>query len=292
MGIIFDIQKCSVHDGPGIRTTVFLKGCNIRCLWCHNPESFRMHPQVSYERKSCAGCGKCQEICPCDVFQATATGYQLRAENCTGCERCVRVCKTQSLKIFGKEMLAQDVIKEVKKDVKFYHSSGGVTFSGGEPTLQQDFLLDLLKESKAHNIHTCLETNGIIPSAYLEKINTYVDLYLLDYKATGEDLHKSLTGNSGTQILRTLEYLEKQQKKVILRCPIIQGLNNKTEHFSAIREIEEKYDNIIQVELMPYHALGKHKWDILGLDYQLASLSDATAVEKQAWEEQIRQSDS
>ena len=288
MGIVFDIQKCSVHDGPGIRTTVFLKGCNIRCLWCHNPESFKISPQISVDCKTCTGCGRCITICPNKVHQIISGNHQLHPDACTGCNQCVSGCPTHSLKVFGQEMSTFDIIKEVEKDLKYYHSSGGgVTFSGGEPTLQPDFLYQLLKECKKREIHTCLETNGIIPLSYLKKIEPYVDLYLLDYKATGSDKHKELTGNNGQDVLQTIEYLNRHQRKIILRCPIIQGLNDSSKHFAAIRSLKRRYNNIIQVEIMPYHALGKHKWDSLGLDYQLKNLCDTPPSQKQQWESEI-----
>jgi len=288
MGIVFDIQKCSVHDGPGIRTTVFLKGCNIRCLWCHNPESFKINPQISVDCKTCTVCGLCITICPNKVHQIISGNHQLHPDACTGCNQCVSGCPTHSLKVFGQEMSTFDIIKEVEKDLKYYHSSGGgVTFSGGEPTLQPDFLYQLLKECKKREIHTCLETNGIIPLSYLKKIEPYVDLYLLDYKATGSDKHKELTGNNGQYVLQTIEYLNRHQRKIILRCPIIQGLNDSPKHFAAIRSLKRRYNNIIQVEIMPYHSLGKHKWDSLGLDYQLKNLCDTPPSQKQQWESEI-----
>jgi len=288
MGMVFDIQKCSVHDGPGIRTTVFLKGCNVRCLWCHNPESFETAPQISIDYKTCVNCGQCANACLDNVHQITSKGHQLQVSRCSGCGRCVTICPTHSLKVFGQTMSVEAVMEDVLKDVEYYQASGGgVTISGGEPTVQQDFLLALLRECQKNAIHTCLETNGIIPNDYLEQIEPYVDLYLLDYKATGALKHKELTGNNGEQVLCTLKYLNKKQRETILRCPIIQGLNDDAEHFAAIRRLKQQYNNISQVEIIPYHTLGKHKWESLGLEYQLGYLADASPSEKQRWKAEI-----
>lgn len=288
MGIVFDIQKCSVHDGPGVRTTVFLKGCNIRCKWCHNPESFRVLPNLAYEAKNCIGCGECVLVCHKKTHSLDSGKHEIDFHKCTGCGECLRVCPAKCLKLYGKEMTAEEVIYEVQKDRRYYEGSGGgVTFSGGEPSVQYEFLLSLLLEARKAKLHICLETNGIVSADRWKVLAEYTDLFLLDYKATGEALHKELTGQGNWQMLFNLQYLYQVNKSVILRCPIVPGLNDTKEHFEAIRELKKKYPNIIRAEIMAYHSLGKGKWESIGMEYTLKDLPDAGEKAKFKWEEQI-----
>lgn len=287
-GIIFDIQRFCVHDGPGIRTSVFLKGCMMRCIWCHNPESFELGIQIARDNLKCTSCGKCVEICPQKVHYIENNKIAMNPKNCTKCGKCIDECPQEALRFFGREVNADEVIEEVLKDRKYYESSGGgVTFTGGEPTLQFEFLMELLKKSKESNLHTCLETNGIITHERLEELCQYVDLFLLDYKATGNEDHKKFTGVEPHKVFSTLDYLELREKPVILRCPIIQGLNDTDIHFKTIKEIKSKYKNIQSVEIMPYHSFGKQKWEAIGREYTLAKLESATPELKELWESKI-----
>lgn len=288
-GIVFDIQRFSVHDGPGIRTTVFLKGCNIRCLWCHNPESFSVQPQLSYSGEGCTGCGACVAACSHGVHHLAPGGtHTLHTQVCTACGACAAACPAGLLKIFGREMAPEQVLDEVRKDAKYYAASGGgVTFSGGEPTVQFDFLLSCLRQCREEGIHTCLESNGILPPARLERLLPYLDLVLLDYKATGEALHTRLTGQSNHCVTDTLAALGRAGVPVILRCPIVQGLNDAPAHFARIRSLRREYPNIQAVEVMAYHALGRHKWDALGLSYTLTNLADASEQQKEQWRQWV-----
>lgn len=288
MGVVFDIQKFSMHDGPGIRTTVFLKGCNIRCLWCHNPESFIVAPQLSFNRENCSSCGACIRICPAGVHRMTEEGHQVDFSRCIACGTCIGECPRHCLKIFGKEMSSEEVFEEVKKDNIYYLSSGGgVTISGGEPTVQFEFLMEILRRCKESEIHTCVETNGIVSEHKFQKLAELVDMFLLDYKATGEERHKELTGYTNQDMLHNLAYLASIGKPVLLRCPIIPGINDTEEHFQKIREWRQKYSNIKSVEIMAYHSLGKTKWDSLGKDYKLHEIGDTDATLKKRWEEKV-----
>lgn len=289
MGIVFDIQKFCVYDGPGIRTSVFLKGCMMRCPWCHNPESLKKEPELSCDFSKCVSCGACSAVCPTGAHSFGENGeHRVDFSRCIACGRCVEQCPTGCLKIFGREMTAREVIDEVVKDKKYYQSSGGgVTFTGGEPTFQFEFLEELLALAREEELHVCLETNGVISPERLERLVPSVDLFLLDYKATGPD-HKRLTGIEETSVLETLKTLNRKGKPVILRCPIIQGINDGEAHFEAIRQLRREFSCIQSAEIMAYHSSGLHKWKALGQAYSLEQLESATPEMKAAWEKKIQ----
>lgn len=294
-GIVFDIQKFSVHDGPGIRTSVFLKGCMMRCIWCHNPESFSKNPELSYKKDQCVYCGRCAEVCRHGVHNVDGEAriHTVKFDSCVACGDCVSECLSGCMSIFGKEMEANEVIAEVLKDKHYYASSnGGVTFTGGEPTIQFEFLLELLNSAKANNLNTCVETNGIIKQENLIKLLPLVDLFLIDYKATGDDLHKQLTGVSSNTVLETLTTLREHNKEVWLRCPVVQGVNDTAEHFKAIKQLRLQHKNITKAEIMAYHSYGKQKWSDLGKQYSLDSLNSASGDIKAEWEALIAIKDS
>ncbi|MCL2720007.1 MAG: glycyl-radical enzyme activating protein [Treponema sp.] len=233
-GFVFDIQRFSTHDGPGIRTTIFLKGCNMRCPWCHNPES----------------------------FAAAEGGEQLKT--------------------------VDEIMTEIIKDKKYYHSSGGgITFSGGEPTMQFPFLLNLLNACKENDIQTALETNGLFPVTYLHELFKKVDIFLFDIKHTDDKEHLFWTGVSNTEILENLSKLCKNNSKVILRCPIIPDINNNDTHFQALAILKKKNQNIKSIDLMPYHNIGSDKWEKYGLVYKFKELPSASAEQKNMWQKRL-----
>ena len=265
-GMIFDIQKFSLHDGPGIRTTVFFKGCNMNCRWCHNPESLKRTPQVFYNENICAHCMACAAVCKTGANIKEGERHRLRFEKCEACGKCEDACVYTALKMAGREMTVDAVMKEIMSDLVFYeHSGGGATFSGGEPTLQPGFLLALLRECKNKGVHTCLDTNGVTPPDILERLIDLTDLFLLDYKITGEEAHVKYTGQPLKAVMDSLELLESRSAKVILRCPIIPGINDDEKHRSKINELKEKFTCVQSAEDMEYHELGRGKWKAIGL---------------------------
>ena len=270
-GIVFDIQKFSVNDGPGVRTAVFMKGCQMKCLWCHNPESLSSKKQLAFNAQKCIGCRRCEQVCPNDVHSFTADGCHIvNFDACQTCGLCVDVCMQDALKIYGKEMSVDEVFAEIIKDkVYFDKSGGGVTLSGGEALKQFDFCLALAKKCQQNGIHVCIETNGASKKQYYQAIAPYVALFLFDYKATGDKLHKQLTGMTRKLVDENLRILNEIDAQVILRCPIIPVYNLSDEHFSAIAKLGDSMANIQKVEVLPYHNFGKGKAKEIGGHWEL-----------------------
>lgn len=286
--MIFDIQKFCVHDGPGIRTTIFFKGCNLSCKWCHNPESLSGKKQLSYEDEKCNLCKSCVGVCQSNVHEFSSEQHKVDFSKCTGCGRCVNVCVPDALKIIGKEVSIEEIISEVEKDRHFYkESGGGVTLSGGECTVQFEFILKLLKELNKKKLHTCIETNGIIDTEKLQKLIPFVNLFLLDFKLADNKLHKFYTGSENKNLYKTLEVLDKNNAQVVLRCPIIQGINDNEEHFSEISKLCDVFLCIKDVEIMPYHSLGRDKWKHIGKEYLFEDLESASKEMQIAWKRRL-----
>lgn len=270
-GIIFDIQRCSMYDGPGIRTTVFLKGCPLSCKWCHNPESQSLHPQLAFYSNRCTLCGQCSKLCP-DVHKIHNNLHTVNYSSCTSCTKCCTACPSDALKIIGKSITVDEIITIVKKDIIYYkQTSGGVTITGGEPFFQYGFLKEILIAAKAENIHTCVETCGYTSTQFLADSSDYVDLYLFDYKVTSTDLHKKYTGVDNVQIRKNFEFLYSQEKKMILRCPVIPGYNDTIEHFQGIAQMERRFRNLDGIEIMPYHSLGTEKAEAIGKPNEISA---------------------
>lgn len=249
---IFDIQRNSFVDGPGIRTTVFFKGCNLRCKWCHNPESQSAQKQMMYYKDKCIGCGKCAEVCP-NQFK-----------KCDFCGKCELYCPANARKVCGKEYSVDEVFNEIAKDKMFYdNSGGGATFSGGECMLQADFLCEILKKCRENGIHTAIDTAGNVPWEYFESVLPYTDMFLYDVKAFSEDLHKQGTGVSNKLILENLLRLS-GKCDIIVRIPVIGGFNDDKTELRQIAGFLKKI-KCIKKEPLPYHSMGEHKYDALGI---------------------------
>lgn len=215
--------------------------------------------------------------------------HLLDREQCSACGLCEENCMAQALKIAGKVISVREVIEEIKKDKIYYlESGGGVTFSGGEASVQYEFLLELLKNCKEEGIHTALETNGIMGKEKLLELSQYTDLFLFDYKLSSREEYLRWTGSEGKEIEDNLKFLNQWEKEVILRCPIIPGINDNSEHFSAIKDLKQRYSNISSVEIMPYHDTGKSKWESVGLSYTLGHIKTASEQEKECWNSKLK----
>lgn len=287
-GTVLQVQRFSLDDGPGIRTTVFLKGCPLRCIWCHNPESWKAEPQLRWRKEACVTCGRCVAVCPTGVHEIIDGEHSIHFERCVHCGRCVSACLVNALEIAGRLVTPDEVMKEVLRDCRYYESSGGgMTVSGGEPTMQPEFLKALLSHARRSGIHVCLDTCGQAPWSLYEEILKMVDLFLFDYKVTETGQHFRYTGVSGEQILSNLRRLSHAGANIWLRCPIIPGINDTPEHFAAIRKLRNELPGIEKAQVMPYHNIGKAKWDEIGRWYELKELASVTSEQAALWQSEI-----
>jgi pyruvate formate lyase activating enzyme len=274
-GTVFNIQRYSIQDGPGIRTTVFLKGCPLRCAWCSNPESQSLRPEIAHRDSLCTKCGKCIEVCNAKAISLGDKGVTINRQLCTNCGDCVKVCLPAALKIFGEEMTAAEVFEQVKKDVEFYRNSGGgVTVSGGEPLSQPEFVAALFKLCRDAAIHTCIETCGLAGIKALDKVLPYTSLVLFDIKLTEPETHLEWTGRSNEEILRNLRIIIKKEIPVIIRIPLIPGVNDTDEELKNIARIAAGAPGgPVKVNLLPYHKFGLGKYQMLDRKYELEELN-------------------
>ena len=287
-GTVFDIKKFAIHDGPGIRTTVFMKGCPLRCVWCHNPESISPEIEISLVEHKCIGCGWCFENCPNQGHQMVDGKRVFDRSKCIRCGLCASRCYADALEVIGKEMCVSEVITEVMKDKPFYdNSDGGMTLSGGEPMLQFEFTKALLVAAKEQGLHCCLDTCGFAPFECYREILQYVDIFLYDLKNTDPDRHKEFTGVPLQPILDNLRSLSDAGATIWLRCPIIPGINDREEHLIATGMIAESLPGIKQVTVHPYHPLGSSKSKNIGKDYSLSDKDFAAREDVAKWVEMI-----
>ncbi len=265
LGTVFNIQRFSLFDGPGVRTVVFLKGCPLRCIWCHNPEGISKIPQIMYDPKRCISCGECVEVCSKHQHFIRDGFHGFIREGCVGCGKCAKSCPTGSVSVAGQLMDTEAVMAEVLRDLSLYkESGGGMTLSGGEPLYQPEFSLSLLKAAKEQGITTCIETCGQAKTEVIEEVAKYTDDFYFDYKATGDDMHKRLCGVPQTVILQTLAKLDELGARVTLRCPIVEGENETPEHIIGIGTVAGKYSCVCEIHLEPYHRMGVSKSEKLG----------------------------
>lgn len=261
---IFNIQHFSINDGDGIRTVIFFKGCPLDCAWCHNPECKSMKTELSFSAEKCILCGKCAGVCNYGAHSVIKSVHNINREKCIGCGKCVDACAFSALELIGKKYTVDDVMEDIAKDDVFFADGGGVTFSGGEAFMQFDILYELLKMCKQKGYSACIETSGMTSEKNIISAADYTDCFLYDIKETDSENHKKYTGADNKTILHNLEVLNGLKATVVLRCPIIPGVNDRKEHFEKIAEIANKYDCIRRVELMPYHPLGILKAEKIG----------------------------
>jgi pyruvate formate lyase activating enzyme len=288
-GIIFDIQKFALHDGPGIRTTVFLKGCPLVCSWCCNPESQLLQPQLAYDQTKCKNSLNCVSVCDPKAHTSSFGNHRFYREKCNTCGKCPPLCVNNALKVYGYVTTADDILEEVLKDKEYYkNSKGGITLSGGEPLEQITFATEILQKSKTKNLHTCIETSGFADELKIELIAPYTDLFLYDYKLTDDVQLLKYIGVSNKKIINNLLLLGKLKKEVILRCIIIPGINDNQLHFRAIADYSKKLSNISKVELMLYHDYGKYKFATLGMKYLDALPGSVPRQKGEEWLQEIK----
>ena len=317
-GILFDIQRYSSHDGPGIRTTVFFQGCGLRCRWCHNPESFEQRPAILYTPENCIGCGSCAEICPIHAhnfqlesvhnhqpgteqgflpehahsFQSgTEQGFQpehlFDRLRCIHCGRCAEVCPSQALEAAGKAYTLEEALQVIRRDQPFYRSSGGgVTLSGGEVLLQADFASELLKKCKEEGMHTAVDTAGLVPWEAFRKVIPFTDLFLYDIKAVTPELHKRATGADNALILENYRKLRDTGAQIWVRIPVIPGY---TEDIEELRKIAVflKGQEPVSVELLRFHRMAESKYRALGMDYEMKDTQPPAMESMEAYRELI-----
>lgn len=286
-GRIFNIQHFSLNDGAGIRTVVFFKGCPLDCEWCHNPESKSYEYELSFESSRCVLCGKCANICSQNAHIFEENSHCIERSKCISCGKCVELCDVQALEIIGKEYSIEDVMSEIAKDDIFFGENGGVTFSGGEPFMQFDFLYELLKCCKSKGYSTCIETSGFTKSDNIVRAAEYTDCFLFDCKETDAEKHKIYTGVENEKIIENLEMLSILNIPVVLRCPIIKGLNDREEHFKKIAFLANHYENILKIDIEPYHSFGERKKIALGKSECIFDTAEKN--EKYMWLNTIRE---
>ncbi len=281
---VFNVQRYCLHDGPGVRTAIFMKGCPLSCLWCHNPESQRRTPEIMYHESKCTGCGRCLGLCAARRRHPDhPERLCVTPDACTLCGQCVKACLQNACELCGRETDTAELFAQVMKDAPFYGREGGMTLSGGEPSMQPEASIDLLSRARAQEMSAVIETCGFGPSAFFEEAAALEALFYYDLKALNDGLHRRLTGVSNRLILSNLEMLLSRQARVVLRLPLIPGFNDSEEDLSLLArflaEHEAFYDH---AEIMKYHNLGLSKARALARDYQAPSRS-ANAEDARRW---------
>lgn len=262
--IITDIKRFAVHDGDGVRTTVFLKGCSLKCVWCHNPEGILFKPQLAYYENKCIGCGECVSVCPSDAHKMTGNKHIFDRSLCISCGKCVNECLGSALTFYGKEVTVEELLPKLLEDKDFYETSGGgVTVSGGECLCQADFCAELLKALKEKGINTAVDTCGFVTKEAINKVLPYTDIFLYDIKAIDEDIHIKCTGQSNKQILENIKYIDSCGKSIEIRIPYVPEFNDN--QIDKIAEFLKSLKNIKAVKVLAYHNYASSKYSALNM---------------------------
>lgn len=275
--IIFNIQRFSIHDGPGIRTTVFFKGCNLNCWWCHNPESKRAEPELLFYHDKCILCLTCVKNCPSGALSFSEKEKKIKYDKtkCVKCFKCSEVCPTETIVKCGEYMDIEEVMKEVMKDEEFYRTSnGGITVSGGEPLLYNDFVSELFKELKNKKVHTAIETAGCVKWEFFKKVLSFTDLFLYDFKSGDEEKLKEATGGDLKIIMENLKKLFNEGKEVIVRIPVVPYFNSEEEEMKKISEKLKSLSGEFKVEPLKYNFIASNKYKALGLPSPYENIND------------------
>lgn len=272
---VMNVQRFCTDDGPGIRTTVFLKGCPMSCLWCHNPESQSPRPELLYQRDKCTECGRCAVVCRSGAHRMEGAAHHFDRTLCTACGACAAVCPAGAPSLSGRMMTAEEVFTEVQRDLVYYRTSGGgVTVSGGEPLAQPAFVEALFEKCRAAGIHTAIETGGFAAPEALSRVLALCDLVLFDIKETDPRRHEQFAGVPMEPVRQNLKTVCDRGIPVILRVPVIPGLNDREEHLCAVRDLAAALPGVRGVEVMPYHMLGAYKYASLGRAYACADVEE------------------
>ncbi len=277
-GIVFDIKKYAIHDGPGIRTTVFFKGCPLACRWCHNPEGMAAVTQRIYHKERCIGCGECIQICPRKALRRSAEGIIADLPKCDLCRACADHCPSEAVEFIGQNVTVAEVVRQIEKDVAFYdQSKGGVTFSGGEPLMQPEFLLEMLDACGELDLHRTVDTTGYADTALLLKVAQKTDLFLYDLKLMDAENHRKYTGVSNEQILANLMRLAQNDARIQVRVPVIPGINSDAENIDKTADFIHSIGGVENISLLPFHNSARGKYGRLGMQWISPHIQPPTA---------------
>ncbi len=280
---IFEIKRFAVHDGDGIRTTVFFKGCPLKCVWCHNPEGIDFEAQLAYYENKCINCAECVKVCSNAAHTIKDGLHSFLRKECTACGDCEAVCVGEALKLYGRKMTVDKLLPMLLEDKEFFdNSNGGITLSGGECLMQADFCRELLKKLKEKSVHTAVDTCGFVSREAIDKVIQYTDVFLYDLKAFDEEVHIRCTGCSNNLILDNLRYIDKQNKQIEIRIPYVPGYNDG--EINKIGKFLSGMKNISKVRVLPYHRYAVGKYMSLDMENTLPVLTPSDADIKAAQE--------